>query len=161
MGRRYTPHASRRRLRRLLSMRGSRSRERDVGQSKGCGFSLFSSCSVLLSTAKSGDPRDNRRREFPVFIPQLTGRGAAPGCGRPPVFPLLFTGKNRRRGGRLRTLPQAPRITTSRGVGGGAVEGLISHGVVATVQKPGTGGRARASRLRAAGGARPMQGRRP
>src|SRR5262249_42603847 len=73
-----------------------------------------------------------------------------PGCSRPPVFPLLFTGKNRAAGGRLRTLPQAARITTSRGVGGGAVEGLIPHGVVATFQKPGTRGRARASRLRAA-----------
>src|SRR6516162_8370580 len=56
-------------------------------------------------------------------------------------------------------LPSPPRITTSRGVGGGAVEGLILHGVVATFQKPGTGSRARASRLRAADGARPMQGR--
>src|SRR5262245_50188543 len=33
---------------RLLSMRGSRSRERNLVQSKGCGFFLFSSCSVLL-----------------------------------------------------------------------------------------------------------------
>src|SRR6516225_8586911 len=44
-------------------------------------------------------------------------------------------------------------------IGGGAVEGLILHGVVATFQKPHARGRARASRLRAAGGARPMQGR--
>jgi hypothetical protein len=51
-------------LGRLLSMRDSaarsethsRSREWRVLQSQGCGFSLFSSCSALLSRAKSGGP---------------------------------------------------------------------------------------------------------
>src|SRR5262249_10563330 len=133
MGRRYTPHASRRRLRRLLSMRITIAR---AGRRAKQGLWLFPVFVLFrpVIDGQIGRSARHRRREFPVFIPQLTGRGAAPGCGRPPVFPLLFTGKNRRRGGRLRTLPQAPPITTSRGVGGGAVEGLISHGVVATVQ---------------------------
>jgi len=43
----------------------SRSREWRVLQSQGCGSSLFSSCSVLLSTAKSGGPRDAARADFP------------------------------------------------------------------------------------------------
>ena len=49
---------------RLLGMRSSRSRERDVLQSKGCGFFLFSSCSALLSAAKSGGPRDAASADF-------------------------------------------------------------------------------------------------
>src|SRR5215470_15460963 len=88
------------------------------------------------------------------------GKRETQGCGQPPVFLLLFTGKYKRRGGRRPRLPMPQCITTSRGVGGGAVEGLILHAVVATFQKPHARGRARASRLRAAGGARPMQGRR-
>src|SRR5262249_3206717 len=95
------------------------------------------------------------------FYPAAYGTRETPGCGRAPVFLLLFTGKYRRRGGRLRRLPQAARITTSRGVGGGAGEGLILPGVVATIQEPYERSRARAARLRVAGGARPMQGRRP
>src|SRR5438034_10666846 len=53
---------------------------------QGCSRCLFSSCSVLLSRAKSGDPRDAARADFPIYIPPLTGNGAAAGCGRPPVF---------------------------------------------------------------------------
>jgi len=49
---------------RLLGMRSSRSRERDVVQSQGCGFSLFSSCSVLLSTADRRDPSDAAGADF-------------------------------------------------------------------------------------------------
>jgi len=52
-----------------------------------CGFCLFSSCSALLSRAKSGDRRDAGHADFPVYILPLTGKGAAAGCGRPPVFP--------------------------------------------------------------------------
>src|SRR5262249_39800966 len=66
----------------------SRSREWDVVQSKGCGFFLFSSCSGLLSTAGHHDPSARISR----FHPAAYGRRAPPGCGRPPVFPLLFTG---------------------------------------------------------------------
>src|SRR5262245_42706611 len=46
-----------------------------------------------------GRPTRRRRRGFLVFIPPLTGKDAPPGCSRPPVFLLLFAGKNRRRGG--------------------------------------------------------------
>src|SRR6516162_10023089 len=42
----------------------SRSRERNRVQSQGCGFSLFSSCSALLSTAKSSDPRETAGADF-------------------------------------------------------------------------------------------------
>ena len=42
----------------------SRSRERGVVQSQGRGFSLFWSCSVLLSAAKSDDPRETGRADF-------------------------------------------------------------------------------------------------
>src|SRR5262249_44855416 len=109
-----------------------------------------------------GWPRRRRRRAFLVFILQLTGRPAAPGCARPPVFLLLFTGKNRRCGAAGVAFARCRCRSASlplRGVGGARVRDL--DGAVATFQKPGTGGRARASRLRAADGARPMQGRRP
>ena len=59
--------------RRLLSMRGSRSREDGVVQSQGCGFSLFSSCSVLLSTAKSGDQSDTAGADFSFSSRSLRG----------------------------------------------------------------------------------------
>ena len=48
----------------------SRSRERGVVQSQGCGFFLFSSCSVLLSAAKSDDPRETGGRDA-----EADGRG--------------------------------------------------------------------------------------
>src|SRR5262245_27248087 len=47
---------------------------------------------------RSPRPERRRRRGFLVFIPQLTGNEKRWGCGRPPVFLLLFTGKYRRRG---------------------------------------------------------------
>ena len=56
---------------RLLGMRSSRSRERDVVQSQGCGFSLFSSCSALLLAVKSDDPRDAARADFPFASRRL------------------------------------------------------------------------------------------
>ena len=47
---------------------------------------------------RSPRPERQRPRGFPVCIPQLTGKGEAPGCGRPPVFLLLFTGTTAPRG---------------------------------------------------------------
>ena len=43
-----------------------------------------------------GRHTQRRSRGFFVCMPRLTGKGAAPGCDRPPVFPLLFTGKYRK-----------------------------------------------------------------
>ena len=82
----------------VLGMRASRLREWDVLQSQGCGGSLFSSCSVLLSAAKSGLARDAARADFPFGSHSLRAKGTAPGCGRPPVFLLLFTGTTAPRG---------------------------------------------------------------
>src|SRR5262245_31017781 len=80
------------------------------------GLWLFPVLVLFRPVIDGGSPRHQgrRRRGFSVFIPQLTGRPAAPGCGRPPVFLLLFTGKYRRRGvadpgcrGRRGSLPHA------------------------------------------------------
>jgi hypothetical protein len=65
---------------------------------------------VLLSAAKSGEPRSAGRADFPFVSRRLRD----PGCGRPPVFPLVIYREKQGRERRLRRLPQAPRITTSR-----------------------------------------------
>jgi len=57
------PHASRRRLRRLLSMRESQHEGITIARAghhrakQGCGFFLFSSCSGLISAARRADQR--------------------------------------------------------------------------------------------------------
>jgi hypothetical protein len=95
----------------------SRSRERNLVQSDGCGFSLFSSCSALLSAAKSGEPRDTARAHFSFTSRRLdetrNARLWPAACFSPDIYR-----EKQGRGRRLRRLPQAPRITTSRGVGG-------------------------------------------
>jgi hypothetical protein len=49
-----------------------------------------------------GRPTRRRSRVFPVAILELTGKPPASGCTRPPVFLLLFTGKQGHRMGRGR-----------------------------------------------------------
>src|SRR5262245_26417220 len=46
---------------------------------------------------KASRPKKRRRRVFPLLIRWLRGKDETPGCSRPPVFFLLFTGKYRRR----------------------------------------------------------------
>src|SRR2546430_11572838 len=94
-----------------------------------------------------GRPARRRPRGFPIYIPRLTGKGAAAGCGRPPVFPCYLqgnTGKTAPRGSPSHVADAALHHYLTR-VGGGTVEGLISHGLVATFQKPLARGRARAA----------------
>src|SRR6516162_1911650 len=60
---------------------------------------------VLFGPVMDGNPgRPTRRRSraFPVVILELTGKSPAPGFARPPVFLLLFTGKQGHRMGRGR-----------------------------------------------------------
>src|SRR5262249_42060446 len=128
--------------------------------SKGCSFFLFSSCSGLLSAARRADQRSAGGRAFPLLIRWLRGNAKRRVVAGRLFFPCYLQERTGPRGSPSHVAAAALDHYLTR-VGGGAVEGLISHGVVATVSKPGTGGRARASRLRAAGGARPMQGRRP
>src|SRR5262249_60368091 len=107
----------------------SRSRERGVLQSQGCGFSLFSSCSALLSRGQIGRPTRRRPRGFPVCVPPLTGKGAAPGCGRPPAFLLLFTGKYRAAEPRSHVADAAAHhylYAVSAGLGGGGLSALFA-----------------------------------
>src|SRR5262249_21165677 len=95
-----------------------------------------------------GRPTRRRPRGFPACTPPLTGKGAAPGCGRPPVFLLLFTGKYRAAGAAGVAFARCRCRSASlplRGVGGARVRDL--DGAVATFQKPHARGRARASRL--------------
>src|SRR5262249_36086714 len=156
------PHASRRRLRRLLSMRESQHEGITIAR-VGCrakqGLWLFPVFVLFRPVIDGRSPRPERAN-FPFSSRSLREARAA-GLWPAACFSPVIYRKRRLGGERARTLPPPPWITTSRGVGGGAVEGRIAHGLVATVSKPGTRGRARASRLRAAGGARPMQGRRP
>src|SRR5262249_25518722 len=51
-------------LGRLLSMRDITIARAECFAKQGCGFSLFSSCSVLLSTAGRHDPSDAARADF-------------------------------------------------------------------------------------------------
>src|SRR5262249_6374817 len=136
----------------------SRSRERNRAQSQSCGFSLFSSCSVLFSTAKSGDPRDAGRADFSFASRRLRDTRSA-GLWPTACFFSVIYRKIQGRGGSPSHVADAAVHHYLTRVGGGADEGLIRHGVVTTFQKPHARGRARASRLRAAGGARPVQGR--
>ena len=77
---------------------------------------------VLFRRVIAGNPRPPTRRRlrgFPVVIPELTGPGA--GCARPPVFLLLFTGKNRGTewvGPRARSLIAASRLAMLAAVQG-------------------------------------------
>src|SRR5262249_38967292 len=142
----------------------SRSREWNVLESQGCGFSLFSSCSPLLSAAKSDALYNNDDADFLFAARSLRAKARRQVVARSPVFLLLFTGKYRKgraARGRARTLPMPHCIIISRVSAGARSRDLISHGVVVAFQKPHARGRARASRLRAAGGARPVQRRRP
>jgi hypothetical protein len=68
-----------------------------------------------------GRPTRRRSRAFPVVILELTGKPPAPGCARPPVFLLLFTGKNRGTewaGSRARSLIAASRLAMLAAVQG-------------------------------------------
>jgi len=92
----------------------SRSRERNRAQSQGCGFSLFSSCSALLSTAKSGDPRDAGRADFSFSSRRLRDTRSA-GLWPAACFFFGYLQENTGPWGvRLRTLPMPQCITTSR-----------------------------------------------
>ena len=83
---------------RLLGMRSSRSRERDVLQSKGCGFFLFSSCSALLSRAKSGGPRNAARADF-SFASRCLGEMRNAGLWLAACFsPVIYREKQEARG---------------------------------------------------------------
>src|SRR5262249_15696220 len=92
----------------------SRSRERDVVQSQSCGFFLFSSCSVLLSTARRADQRSAGGAHFRFFSGGLEETRNAGLCPAACFSPVIYRKKTGPAGGRLRTLPQAARITTSR-----------------------------------------------
>src|SRR5262249_29974467 len=61
-----------------------------------------------------GRPHATPAARISRLHPAAYGTRETPGCARPPVFLLLFTGTNRRRGRRLRTLPMPQCITTSR-----------------------------------------------
>jgi hypothetical protein len=52
-----------------------------------CKFPVFVLFRPVID-GQSGWPTRRRSRAFLVFILQLTGRRAAPGCSRPPVFLL-------------------------------------------------------------------------
>ena len=98
---------------RLLGMRSSRSRERDVLQSKGCGFFLFSSCSALLLAVKTDDQRDAGCANFPFSSRRLRetrNAGLWPAACFSPVIYREIQGRGRRRC----TLPMPQWITTSR-----------------------------------------------
>ena len=70
---------------------------------QGCSRCLFSSCSVLLSRAKSGDPRDAARADFPFTSRRLRATARRQVVAGRLSFPRDFqenTGKNRAAGGR-------------------------------------------------------------
>jgi len=95
-----------------MSETRSRSRERSRAQRQGCGFSLFSSCSALLSAAKSGEPRDAARADFSYTSRRLRETRNArlrPAACFSPVIYREIQGRARR----LRTLPMPQCITTS------------------------------------------------
>src|SRR5262249_43217885 len=155
------PHASGRRLRRLLSMRGITIARAGRRAKPELWLSLFSSCSGLLSTARRGEAtRKMPPARISLLHTPLTRHAKRRVVAGRLFFPCYLQETAPRRGSPSHVAAVGADHYLTR-VGGGAVEGPIPHGVVATVSKPGTGGRARASRLRAAGGARPMQGRRP
>src|SRR5262249_54203463 len=93
------PHPKERACGRGAANPGARARVwKDEEGSCKLGLRLFP-VFVLLGPVMDGNPgRPTRRRSraFPVVIPELTVKPATPGCARPPVFLLLFTGKNRR-----------------------------------------------------------------
>src|SRR5262245_1595896 len=91
----------------------SRSRERDVVPSQSCGFFLFSSCSGLLSAARRADQRSAGGAHFRFLsggLEETRNAGLWPAA----CFSPVIYRKRRLGGGRLRTLPPAARITTSR-----------------------------------------------
>ena len=59
---------------RLLSMRGITIARAGCFAKQGCGFSLFSSCSVLLSTVFRRDVADAARADFPFASRSLRQR---------------------------------------------------------------------------------------
>ena len=109
----------------------SRSRERNRAQSQGCGFSLFSSCSVLLSRAKSGDPRDTDRADFSFVSCHLRDTRNAGLWPAACFSPVIYREKQAPRASPSQVADAAVHHYLTR-VGGGTVEGLILHGVVAT-----------------------------
>src|SRR5262249_61528376 len=104
-------------------------------------FSLFSSCSVLLSTAKSGDPRDTAGANFPFSSRSLRGEARRRVVAGRLFFPCYLQEKTGAAGvafarcrRRRRSLPHAVSA-------GGRVGGWFSLALLPPVKRPGREGR--------------------
>src|SRR5258708_20294671 len=96
-------------LGRLLSMRDITIARAECFAKQGCSRCLFSSCSALLSTDKSGNPRDAARADFPFASQGLRATARRQVVAGRLFFPVIYREKQGP-GGPAPTLP-SPHCT--------------------------------------------------
>jgi hypothetical protein len=122
-------------VRRLLSMGDITIARAECFAKQRCGFSLFFSCSVLLSTAKSGDPRDAARADFSFASRGLRAKARPQVVAGRLFFPCYLqenTEKTAPRGSPSHVADAAVHHYLTR-CRRGHGRGTISHGVVAAL----------------------------